>query len=99
MCKSLMPLNPKGMKNKWVSKIKWNGVYWVCLVACGYNQVPGVDVSKNYLHLFSDITFHILLQMVIYFQFSAKLVNIKTAFLHRKLEEESIWHVPKVCWA
>ena len=38
--KSLMPANRRCVKNKWVFKIKQNGVYRACLVACGYSQVP-----------------------------------------------------------
>ena len=46
--KSLMHPNHRCVKNKWVFKIKHNGVYEVLLVACGYSQVPGMDFSENY---------------------------------------------------
>ena len=43
--KSLMPPNHRCMKNKWVLKIKCNGVYQVCHIACRYSQVPGINFS------------------------------------------------------
>ena len=76
------------MKNKWVLKIKHNGVYQVCLVACGYSQVPGIDFSENYSPVVNDIMFCILLLMVLHFGYLAKIVNIETAILYGDLKEE-----------
>ena len=76
------------MKNKWVMKIKWNGVYEANLVVCGYSQVLGVNFSKNHSPVVNDIMFCILLQMIIFFGFSAKIVDVKNAFSYRDLDEE-----------
>ena len=80
--KSLIPPNCRCMKNKWAFKIMHKEVYWACLVACGYSQVPSVDFSKNYSVVLNDITFCILLLMVLHCHYLAKIVDIKTTFLH-----------------
>ena len=72
MHKSLMPPNCKCIKNKWVFKIKHNGVYRVQLVACTYSQVPGINFSENYSLVINNITYCILLLMVIHFEYFAK---------------------------
>ena len=56
MLQSLMSSNSKCIKNKWIFKIKHNGVYQVHLVAHGYSQVPGVDFSENYSPVVNDPT-------------------------------------------
>jgi hypothetical protein len=38
-------------------KIKRNGVFRATLVACGYNQIPGIDFSENYAPVMSDVTY------------------------------------------
>ena len=93
--KSLMPPNQSCVKNKWVFKIKCNGVYWACLIACGYSQVPGIDFSENYLPVVNDIIFHILVLMVLHFGYSAKIADIETAFLYGDLEEEIYMECPQ----
>ena len=70
-------------------------MYQECLVACGYSQVPGVDFSENYSPVVNDVTFHILLPMVLHFGYSAKIVIIKTAFLHGDLKEEIYMECPQ----
>jgi hypothetical protein len=43
-------------KHKWVFKIKHSGAFRGRLVACGYSQIPGVDYTKNYTPVISDVT-------------------------------------------
>ena len=76
------------VKNIWVFKIKRNGVYWTCLVACGYSQVLGIDFSENYLLVVNNVTFRIMLLMVLHFGYLAKIVDVETAFLYGDLKEE-----------
>ena len=73
MHKNLMLLNCRCIKNKWDFNIKHNGVYHVQFVACGYSQVPGIDFSKNYSPVVNVITCHILLLMVINFEYWSKI--------------------------
>ena len=93
--KSLMPPNCRYMKNKWVFKIKHNDVYWGCLVVWGYIQIPSVDFSKNYSLVVNDITFCILLLMVLNFGYSAKIAGTETTFLYGDLEEEMYMECPQ----
>ena len=83
-----MPPNPRRVKNKWVSKIKCNGVYCVHLMACRYSQVPGVDYFKNDYLVVKDITFCIILLIVLHFGYLAKIVDVEVAFLYKDMEEE-----------
>ena len=94
-CKCLIPPNCKCIKNKWVFKIKHNSVYQVNLVACGYSQVLSVNFSENYSLVVNNITFCILLLMILHFGYLAKIVNVETAFLCRDLEGEIYWECHK----
>ncbi len=76
------------MKSKWVFKVKRNGVFRSRLVACGYSQIPGVDFTENYSPVVHDITFQILILAMMLFGLSAKIVDVETAFLYGKLDEE-----------
>ena len=93
--KSLMPHNWHCVESKWVFKIKCNGMYPACLVACGYSQVTGINFSKNYSPVANDITFHILLLMFLHFWYAAKIVDIDMAFLYEDLEEEIYMECPQ----
>ena len=86
--KSSMPLNHRCMNNMWVFKINHNGVYWACLVACCYSQEPRLNFSKSFLSIVNNITFCILLLIVIHVGLLVEIVNTKTAFLHEELEED-----------
>ena len=93
--KSLMLLNHRFVKNKWVFKIKRNRVYLAHLVACRYSQVPSVDFSKNYSLVVNNVILHILLLMALHLGYLAKIVDIETAFLYRDLEEEIYMECPQ----
>ena len=73
--------------------IKCNAVYRACLVACEYSQVQGVNFLENNSPVVNDVTFCILLLMVLHFGYLAKIVNVKKAFLYGDLKEE-IYGVP-----
>ena len=45
--KSDMPADRRCVKNKWVFKLKRNGVHCARLVACGYSQIPGINYTDN----------------------------------------------------
>ena len=64
------------------------------LVACGYSQIPGVDFSENYSPFIHDITFRILLLVMMVLFLSAKIVDVEPAFLYGDLEEEILMDRP-----
>ena len=70
-------------------KIAWDR--WVTKYALHL----GVNVSENYSPVVNDITFHILLLMIIHFGFLANIFNVETAFLFGDLEGEINMECPQ----
>jgi Reverse transcriptase (RNA-dependent DNA polymerase) len=64
-------------------------------VACGYSQVPGVDFQESFAPVINDVTFRILLVMMLTWNLKAKVVDIETAFLHGDLKETIYMEIPK----
>ena len=90
-----MPPHCRYIKNKWVFKIKSNKVYPLCLVPCWYSQISSVNFSENYSPVVNNITFCILLLMVLHFGYLAKMVILETAFLYRDYEEKIYMKCPQ----
>ena len=90
-----MPPHCRCVKNKQIFKISCNHVYQACLVACGYSQVPVIDFSKKYSPIVNNITFHILLLMLIHVKYWTKIVNVEIAFLYGDLEGEIYMECPQ----
>ena len=76
------------MKTKWVFKIKQNGIFHACLVACGYSQTAGVYYTENYAPVINDFTWCVILIVMLLKKYDGKLLDIEIAFLHVDLEEE-----------
>ena len=68
--------------------MKHNGVYHAILATCGHSQVIGIDYSINYSPVMNDITFWVMLLIMIHFGLLAKTLNVETAFLYAEFEEE-----------
>jgi Reverse transcriptase (RNA-dependent DNA polymerase) len=89
---------PEGRKIigcKWVFKKKRNGVQRARLVALGYSQVPGIDFSENFAPVIDDATFRLVLTLIQRENLEAYSLDVETAFLHGKLEEEIYMKKPK----
>jgi hypothetical protein len=56
-----IPINRRCIKNKWIFKVKRNGIFRARLVACGYSQVPGIDFSESFAPVLNDISFRIMI--------------------------------------
>ena len=107
--KSLMSPNWRYIKCKQVFKIKCNRQYHTKLVACGCSQVPGINYFKNYLPIMNNVTFGILLLIMIHLGLLIEVVDVKIAFWCGKLKEEFYMECPPVqnalekmtasCWA
>ena len=93
--KVLCPLIAGASKINGSSKLSATLCTGACLVACEYKQVPGVNFFKKYSPVVNDITFCILLLMVLHFGYSAKIVDVETAFLCGNLEVEIYMDFPK----
>ena len=88
-----IPNNRRCVKCKWVFKIKRNGVFRARLVACGYSQIPGVDFQENYAPVIHDVTWRILLVLMILMNLTGVLIDVECAFENSK--KTSIWNVQK----
>jgi hypothetical protein len=54
-----VPNDQRCIKNKWIFKVKRNGVFRARLVACGYSQVPGVDFTESFAPVLNDVSFRL----------------------------------------
>jgi hypothetical protein len=95
ICKSELPNGRTCIKNKWVFKIKRNGIFRALLVACGYSQVPEVDFQECFATVIIDATFCILVIMMLIWNLKGKIVDIETAFLHGNIRETIYMEIPK----
>ena len=77
------------MKTKWVFEINRNGIFLSHLVACGYSQISGVDYTENYAPVINDVTWLVLLLVMLLNNYDGKLLGVEVAFLHGGLEEEN----------
>ena len=59
--------------------------------------MPGIDFHENYLLVVNDITFHILLLIVIHVGYLAKIVKMEMVFSMGNFKKKFTWSVPKVC--
>ena len=64
---------------------KKDGQYRARLVAKGYNQIPGVDFPDSFAPVMNDITFQIILILVIIYGWDMTLIDVEAAFLNGKL--------------
>jgi Reverse transcriptase (RNA-dependent DNA polymerase) len=89
-----VPEGRRTFKCKWIFKIKKNDIYQARLVACGYNQTPGIDFNEGFAPVINDVSFHIILIVKIMWGLQASITDVETAFLHGKLSEEIYMNVP-----
>ena len=80
-----MPQGRRCVKNKWIFKIKRNGIFRARLVACGYSQIAGIDFTEHYAPVVNDVTWRILLITKLVLRLDAKIADVETAFLHGDL--------------
>jgi hypothetical protein len=83
------------VKHKWVFEIKRNGRFRARLVACGYSQIPGVDFEQAYSAVANDVTFRIIIILMLVWKLSAIILDIETAFLYGKLDRKIYMDCPE----
>jgi transposase InsO family protein len=83
-----LPHGRKAIKNRWVFAIKGDGWKWARLMAKGFSQVEGVDFDK----IFSPVVRYETVRLMFAFASLEGMymtgLDVKTAFLYGKLEEE-----------
>ena len=85
--KNQIPTNQRLIGSKWVFKKKGNGVYCACLCGLEYVQVPGLDFTDNFSPVVLEVTFQIILILMIKYGWIIEIVDVETAFLYCDLEE------------
>ena len=93
--KSIVPPNRRIIGSKWVFKKKRNGVYRGRLVGLGYSQIPGLDYTENFAPVINDVTFRMLLVLQIAQKLEGICIDVETAFLYAKLDEEIYMEIPR----
>ena len=57
-------------------------------------QVPGLNYTKKFSPVVLEVTFCIVLILMLKYKWVGEIVNVKTAFLYRELEEEIYLKIP-----
>jgi hypothetical protein len=83
------------VKHKWVLDIKRSGIFRARLVACGYSQIPGVDYNQVFAAVAHDVSFRILIILMIVYGYCAMIFDVETAFLMGNLNELIYMDCPK----
>jgi hypothetical protein len=97
----LVPL-PKGRKLvgcKWVYRTKYalDGSvqrHKARLVAKGFSQVEGIDYNETYSHVAKMNSIRLVLALVASHKWEVHQMDVKSAFLHRDLQEEIYMEQP-----
>ena len=90
-----IPNNRKPVGCKWVFEIKRDGRHRARLVAQGFTQIPGVDFTDCFAPVVNDVTFRMIIVMVLVRNMEVRMIDVETAFLHGDLEEEVYMRVPQ----
>src|SRR3954454_3029679 len=90
----------QAIKNKWIFKRKTDAdssvtIYKARLVAKGFRQVQGVDYDETFSLVAMLKSVRILLAIDAYFDYEIWQMDVKTAFLNGKLEEDACMIQPE----
>ena len=89
---------PEGRKivgSRWLFQRKQDGRFKVRLVAKGFSQQPGVDLHETFAPVAKFTTLRVLLALVAENDWELHSMDVKTAFLNGKLEEEVFMECPE----
>jgi hypothetical protein len=74
----------------WVLAQNKDGSYLARCAAKRFSQIPGKDFQENHSPVLSDTTLHLIMVIETMLNLEAVQIDIETAFLYDKLEED-IW--------
>ena len=95
-----LPSNKKAVNCKWIYKIKKKACgkierYKARLVACGYNQKPGIDYFETYSPVANFSVIRCIIAMAVEKRWRLDQLDVETAYLNGELEEEVYMKQPK----
>ena len=77
------------------SEEKNDGRHRARLWAIGYSQIAGVDYQDNFAPVVNDVTFRLVMTLMLSNNWEADIVDVETAFLYGDLEEEIYMKIPE----
>ena len=83
-----LPNGFKPIRNRWVFNIKSDGQKRACLVAKGFSQIEGIDYNELFSPVVRYESMRLLFALASLEQWHMQAVDVKTAFLYGKLDEE-----------
>ncbi len=69
---------------KLVQKVKWDGVFCACLMACGYSLIPGLDFSEKHALVINDVAWWILLIAKLVWNLDAILIDVNSMVISKR---------------
>ena len=91
-----MPPNRCIIESKWLFKKKRDSRSRACPVAWGYTQITGVDFTKNYPQVVTDVTLCIIILMLLINKLDSETIDVATSFLYPLQEDEIYMNILEV---
>lgn len=89
------PKDARVMSCRWVLREKQDGRLKARLVVRGFEQIEGVDYDTTFSPVARHASIRLLLSLAASKGMKMKTFDVKTAFLHGKLEDEIFMHQPE----
>ncbi|XP_006458389.1 hypothetical protein AGABI2DRAFT_58655, partial [Agaricus bisporus var. bisporus H97] len=90
-----LPEGIKTVKNRWVFNIKSDGRKRARLVAKGFSQIEGIDFNELFSPVVRYETARLIFGVAALEDWEIESVDVKAAYLYRKLEEEIYMEQPE----
>ena len=90
-----LPSGRKTIKNRWVFDLKSDGRKRARLVAKGFSQIEGIDYTEIFSPVVRFESVRIMLALAALENWFITAVDVKTAFLYGKLDEEIYMDQPE----
>ena len=92
---TLLPSGRKTIKNRWVFDLKSDGRKGARLVAKGFSQIEGIDYNEIFSPVVRFESVRTMLAISALENWYITAVDVKTAFLYGKLDEEIYMEQPE----